>query len=177
MRYLDGFACVNNETGLIEAERKYPYLVGFEYTDGTGLRGEFLLQDFHVRYRPEGSKVVYDMTIKGNVRPCFENSFDFDGASCPSVLRILFYDKLAHQVRVAALFHDMGYCVHDVLPDMNKAFYDRMFYDMCLVYGADVTKAANGYAAIRSAGFVFWSKTEEEIKRYRNLFIVETSLV
>ena len=171
MNYGDGFWCVRYGDRL--SVPVYPRLEGFEYNDGTGDKGEWLLEDFTVDYRPPGlpasDPAVLRMTVKA--------SFDYDGASIPRAARSFVGDKLAHDIRVAALFHDIGYCVHDLPASAgfaaDRAWWDDLIAQIIEAYGGTLAKRCAVKAAVKQFGWCAWPKSEADLAKYRKLFSVE----
>ena len=81
MKYGDGFWVVDPDSGLRFNSRfdAYPETRGFEYADGTGDKGDFLLQTFCADYTDPETGLVYRIRITGCRRPLlFVNAFDFE---------------------------------------------------------------------------------------------------
>lgn len=173
----------------------YPRTVGFEYADGTGDRGELLLRDFTVDYVPPnwcGNRALR-MTVRGNPWPLLRrNAFDFDWASIPAPLRgPLTCDKADHRLRPGALFHDAGFCVHEVLPFMTLAWWNEFLVEAVEAYcdtgrrpgespvahasrlAHDAYLRAAVGAGVTVGGPFYWKKTPEDVAFYRTLFHVE----
>lgn len=187
MKYGQGFWCVLPD-GTRSKTRIYPVTRGFDYNDGTGDRGEWLLEDFVVDYLPPGWENAIRMT--------FRNGFDFDWASIPTRLgRFLACDKADHRIRVASLGHDMGFCVHDVwVGIMTLSFWNEFLEQVMEAYCGDdpgvvlppksiwqktkdKAQEASDWAlrkkvraAVATGGPFCWKKTPEELEKYRALF-------
>lgn len=197
MIYGDGFWVVRDGKRLHDrfCEGAYPKTVGFEYQDGTPDRGEFLVENFTIDYVPPGwtNGMALRMTIRGNPNPILhEETFDFDWASIPQILRgPLTCDKADHRIRVGALFHDMGYCVHEVLPFMTIGWWNELLEEAMeayceprryskeslLAYSArrsrDTALRKEVRAGVAVGGPFCWKKSTEDVEYYRGLFHVE----
>ena len=172
MKYGDGFWVV--EKGVRLPFRDFPSTKGFEYADGSGDWGELLLNDFTVDYLPPGMRNPLRMTIAGSSAPVLHvNSFDFDFASIPKVFRTMVCDKADHRIRVGSLFHDMGYCVHEAMPFMDKAFWDTMLVEIAEAYGMPWSTRQEVWLGVKAGGWAAWPKSPEEMAVYRKLFSVE----
>lgn len=172
MKYGDGFWVVEN--GVRLGSRELPLTKGFEYPDGSGDWGEFLLRDFTVDYLPPGMTYPLRMTVTGSMTPVLhETSFDWDFASIPKIFRSMVCDKADPRIRVGSLFHDMGYCIHDVLPFMDKAFWDRMLIEVSEAYGMPWATRQLVMAGVKAGGWAAWPKSASSIAVYRKLFSVE----
>jgi hypothetical protein len=172
MKYGAGFWCIDPDTGLRLPHRVYPDLRGFEYDDGTGDKAEWLLRDFIMDYIPRGSEWIYRMTINGSRFPTFSTAFDYDGASMPKAFRTAICDKLGYEIRVPSLGHDIGYCVHEVLPEMGRMWWDEFISQTMEAYDATAAQRTAVYAAVRVAGEFWWNKSDSDLMRYRKLFSV-----
>ena len=198
MKYGEGFWCVKE--GVRLPRRIYPATRGFEYLDGTGDCGEFLLEDWCFDYVAPGSREALRMTIAGNLRPVLHrNSFDFDWASIPRPARAITCDKADYRIRAGCLPHDMGFCVQEVLPGLDRTWWNTLLFEIMEAYSVtwDETKAGsfksrlrmkaryledralrNGVlAGVTLGGPFVWGKTPEEIAVYRRLFKVERMAV
>ena len=144
MKYGDGFWVVDPDSGLRFNSRfdAYPETRGFEYADGTGDKGEFLLQTFCADYTDPETGLVYRIRITGCRRPLlFVNAFDFDWASIPALFRgLLTCDKADYRIRVASLLHDAGFCVKEVLPGLDLVWWNRLLEEVMEAYSADVVQ-------------------------------------
>lgn len=188
MRYGENFWCVGKDGTRLE-KRVYPKTVGFEYaavdpTDRTGDRGEFLLEPFAIDYVPPGETDALRMCIFGDPDPkLHENSFDWDWASIPRMFRSIVCDKADHRIRVASLFHDMGYCVQDIWPGLDRAFWDRLIFEVMEAYSA--APGEPGYcsdrvlrnevlAGVMVGGGFAWKKPQTDVEMYRKMFLLST---
>ncbi len=180
MRYGDGFWVVRDGRRLPRRSAPfcYPSTRGFEYDDGTGDRGDYLLEPFTVDYVPpsQANGTAYRMTVAGNPNPVLhDNSFDFDFASIPRVLRWAACDKADYRIRVGSLFHDILFCAHHplfpldetnlLLREIMEAYSDEKFDDWQL--------RQKVYSAVRAGGPFVWKKTENELATYRRLFTLD----
>lgn len=180
MKYGNGFWVVRDGERVRDrfGPDAYPRTVGFEYGDGTGDRGELLLRDFCVDYLPPGWSNPLRMTVLGNPEPVLRrNAFDFDWASVPALFRGCVCDKADYRVRVASLFHDIGFCVHDVLPGLGIGFWNTMLVEVTEAYcdgrGRDWWLRRELAAGVAAGGPFCWGKTEGELELYRGMFKVE----
>ena len=170
MKYGQGFWVVENGVRLKDRSRAYPRLQPFEYADGTKDKGWLHLSDFTVDYVRPGDSTAWRITIFGDPDPTeFINSFDYDGASIPPILRPLAADKMAHKWIVASDLHDLGYCVHGHVTGFTKADWDTALMEIGEAYGARALEARKYWAAVEAGGWAAWGKTETEASRYRNL--------
>lgn len=170
MKYGDGFWVVKDGVR-VPREHAYPETVGFEYNDGTGRVGEFLLKDFTVDYTPPGERQPIRMTVCGDLDPVLHvNSFDFDFASIPWLFRLSICDKADHRIRVGSLFHDMLYCNHA----FSRAFTDRMLVEMTEAYGMDRYRNWKIHTGVRLGGWYFWNRHGPgDAAVYKDLFKME----
>jgi len=131
----------------------WPEMKAFRYPDGSD--GWYLRKDFSFRY----SNTVY--TVK--------RGFDFDGASIPKA----FWSTIGHPLQttrlLAALFHDILYCVH-IWP---RGDCDTAFLEIQEASGEGWFTRNKCYAAVRAAGGFCYPKTEAEIKKYKPFLVVE----
>ena len=176
MKYGQGFWVVKAGVRQRDREMSYPDLRPFEYGDGTGDCGWLLLSDFTVDYARPGDKsgLAWRITIKGDPDPApYINAFDYDGASIPGCLRALARDKMDHRWIVAALLHDLGYCVHEYKTGFQKADWDELLQEVGEAYGDSSFSAAKYKLAVTLGGWAAWPKTTAETQRYRNLVKIE----
>lgn len=143
----------------------FPKLQPFYYADGTG--GWLLLEDFESDYCLNG--VYYKIVVK--------KDFDYDGASIPRICRTLVGDKMAHDIIVGALFHDILYCVHD--PLFNRKEADKLITHFIGRYDGSFAKQAAVYRALRTFGGIAWNREDEidssKTIRYKNFFVYSRS--
>lgn len=143
MKYGRGFWVVDASTGARIQSRidTYPETRGFEYCDGTGDKGEFLLRDFCCDYVDPESGVCYRIRIRGSRSPVLGmNAFDFDWASIPKVCRAITCDKADYRVRVPSLLHDSGFCVKELLPGLDLRWWNRLLSEVMEAYSADAAQ-------------------------------------
>lgn len=133
--------------GVLADKKYFPSLRPFRYQDVTG--GWWLLEDFTIDVKI--GKVWYRMTARAG--------FDYDGASIPRFCRSLVGDKMAHDVIVAALFHDLFYCVHHAI--VSKAVADALLRDISGVYSATRAKQLAVYEAVHIFGGGPWHEDGE----------------
>ena len=175
MKYGQGFWCVKDGVRLVE--RVYPDTRGFEYRDGTGDCGEWLIAPWCFDYTIPGTDTTLRLTIIGNPAPVLhENAFDFDWASIPKLCRTLTCDKADYRVRAGSLPHDIGFCVHDIWPGFDMKFWNRMLFEIMEAYSVtreDVDAAvakADGVLAKAKARIV-WNARYLADLRLRNLVL------
>lgn len=200
MIYGAGFWCV--EDGVRLDRRTYPSTRGFEYgavdpDDKTGDCGEWLLKPWCFDYTVPGTDVTLRFTIAGNPMPVLhENAFDFDWASIPRLLRAFTCDKADYRIRAGCLPHDMGFCVHEYWPGMDRRFWNRMLFEIMEAYSMtwEEVQAASRWKrkavmlkrylcdrALRNAvlagvtvgGPFVWRKTPEQIALYSRMLKIE----
>lgn len=158
MTYGKDFWCVCPD-GTRSDSLLFPKLQPFFYEDGDG--GWYVLEDFSVDLLV--GKVWYRVTVKAG--------FDYDGASIPRACRTLVGDKMAHDIIVAALFHDIWYCVHHAV--FPKTVADAMLGAINRVYGGSWAKEHAVVSGVALAGWTRWPKTAAEIAQYDGFLIVE----
>lgn len=195
MKYGEGFWCVQGGERL--PQRTYPSTRGFEYLDGTGDCGEFLLEPWCFDYTPPGQSDTLRFTIAGSLSPILhQNAFDFDWASIPKPCRAMTCDKADYRIRAACLPHDIGFCVHEFWPGFDMKFWNQMLFEIMEAYSVtqdDVRAAVGrkakakmqarylGDRALRNAvlagvtvgGPFVWKKTPEEIALYSKFLTVK----
>ncbi len=149
------FVCIEPD-GRRATDRRFPKLLPFLYADGDG--GWLLLEDFTIEVKVNGS--WFRLTAKAG--------FDYDGASIPRACWTLIGSKMDHDLIVAALFHDLLYCVHH--PMFPRAVCDRLFADIQGVYFATATQQAMTRKAVNWFGAGPWSKdADTKVKKYSPL--------
>lgn len=156
---VDASGCPIAGDGTLKDEVFYPTLRPFRYADGDG--GWRLKADFTVDVLIDG--VWHRITAHAG--------FDYDGASIPRFCRTVVGDKMAHDVIVAAMFHDLFYCAHHFL--LLKPVADTFFRDVTGVYGASMVKRASVYEAVHLFGGGPWRKdSETKMDKYRPMLTV-----
>ena len=66
------------------------------------------------------------------------------------MFRSIVCDKADYRIRVASLFHDMGYCVQEIWPALDRRFWDRLIFEVMEAYSVSrddveaAVKAADG---------------------------------
>lgn len=176
MKYGLGFWTVEN--GVRTEGRAYPDLRPFEYNDGTGDAGWFLLRPFTFDYAPPGDRsgTAWRFTVAGDPCPVLKgNSFDFDGASVPQwkLVRPLVRDKMDLRFLVAALGHDLGHCIHEHVTGFSRQDWNRFLAEVAEAYGASAYDRAKYKVAVDAAGWAVYHKTPEELAVYRGLVQIE----
>lgn len=175
MKYGDGFICLDGNGNEL-AERAYPELLPFEYNDGTGDCGWFLLEDFSFIYTDPTTGKAWKITMKGDANPAIGTSFDYDGASRPGITRGVAGDRMDHDVIVPSLVHDMGYCVHDYITGFTREQWDIALREIAEAYGCNWFKRNEFYYAVRAGGIFRYQKTVNETLRYITLIEIEEAV-
>lgn len=176
MKYGHGFWTVENSVRT--RERAYPDLRPFEYNDGTGDTGWFLLRPFTFDYVAPGDRsgTAWRVIVAGDPNPVLrQNAFDFDGASVPpwKLIRPLVRDKMDLRFLVAALGHDLGHCIHEHVTGFTRADWNRFLSEVAEAYGASAYDRAKYKLAVDAAGWAVYHKTAEELSTYRRLVKIE----
>ena len=133
---------------------EWPDMKAFRYPD-TKKDGWWLRHDFSFRYY----NTVY--TVK--------KGFDFDGSSIPRAAWTLVGHPLQTQKLLAALFHDILYCVH-IQP---RDWCDEAYFDIQTATGESWAICRTSYYTLRAVGGIAYPKTEAEIKKYKPFLVVE----
>lgn len=157
MKYGVDMVCLR-EDGSVSPRVLMPNLLPFFYDDGDW--GWYLTKDFTILVVVDGR--VYMVTAKA--------WFDYDGASIPRVLRSIVGDKMAHDILVAALFHDLFYCAHH--PVFPKNVSDWFLAGAMEPYGANRVKRTAVKGGVMVFGKSHWTKTPEEIAKYSGKLII-----
>lgn len=148
------FFCVEN--GERVADRRFPELLPFFYADGDG--GWLVREDFTIEVKVGGSWL--HLTAK--------KGFDYDGASIPRACWTLIGSKMDHDLIVAALFHDLLYCVHEKMFPRDRT--DQLFADIQGMYFASSAQQALTKKAVNLFGGRTWKKSQAEIDKYVPFF-------
>lgn len=176
MRYGDGVVVLLD--GVPVYDRKSPYAFpatrGFQYPDGA--YGDFLLENFTIKYTNPRTHKTYIITVLGNSNPRIGTAFDFDFASIDARLfRALTCDKADYRIRVASLFHDILFCVHDPAFPLKQT--NLLLYDIMSAYSdgsiADAWLRDKVFSAVEVGGWKYWPKTVAELNTYRSMFKCE----
>ena len=138
----------------VDVPIRWPGMTAFRYPD-TGEDGWSLDHNFSFRYY----NTVY--TVK--------KGFDFDGSSIPRAAWTLVGHPLQTQKLLAALFHDILYCVH-IQP---RDWCDEAYFDIQTATGESWAICRTRYYTLRTVGWVAYPKTEAEIKKYKPFLVVE----
>ena len=178
MKYGQGFWVVRNCERVRDRAFAYPQLLPFEYQDGSGDAGWLALEDFCFDYvKPcDPSGLAWRFTVSGDPDPVpGVNAFDFDGASVPQVrfIRAFCLDKMDHRCLVAAFVHDMGHCIHEWKTGFTRMDWNRALSEIGEAYGMTAWARAKYKLAVDAAGWACYSKTDEELARYRALVKIE----
>jgi hypothetical protein len=131
-----------------------PRVLPFAYPDN-GSRGFWVLEDFTIVCRFRGK--WYRMTVR--------KGFDFDGASIPQWAWSLVGDPLALDILVAALFHDILFCVND--PAWPLSVTNEFFLEVQQAIGSGWVKRNMTTKAVQAAGWTRWKKDEAYKAKYR----------
>ena len=98
----------------------------------------------------------YKITIK--------KGFDFDGASIPRALWVVYGNPLSGNFRIAALVHDALYASEK----LSRELADDIFLDLMKQHKVGYIKRQTMYYAVRSAGWYVWrGHTKEEVEKYK----------
>lgn len=163
MEYGKNFWCLDDKLRRLP-ELVYPKLEPFRYSCDCS-RGFWLLENYAIEFMFRG--VWWRMMIAGDmVGPL---RFDFDGASIPQWAWSLVGDTIALDILIAALFHDILFCVH--LPDWPFRETNDLFYLLQKACGASKPKMRVTHQAVRAVGRYRWPKTDAEIEKYRPMFV------
>ncbi len=135
----------------------WPHLEPFRYQDGS--RGFWLLRDYSVAFIFRG--ILWRMTIKAG--------YDTDGASKPRITWALIGDPLRLEVLIAALVHDILFCVHHHAWPL--ALTNRLFLEIIQATGGNWAYRNACYTAVQAGGWACWGKTAEQLAKYRPMLI------
>ena len=95
-----------------------------------------------------------------------KEGFDYDGASIPQAVRSIMGDKMSHDIIVAALFHDILYCVHNELLPKDKS--DLLLINIMSCYNSPDIKCKSVLCGVKYFGSSAWNK-DAELKKQRYL--------
>ena len=96
--------------------------------------------------------------------------FDFDGASIPRALWVVYGNPLSGNFRIAALVHDALYA-SEYFP---RELADAIFLDLMKQHEVGYIKRQTMYYAVRSAGWYVWrGHTKEEVEKNKGFIDVE----
>ena len=168
MKYGNGFQCLDANLAPYPV-RVYPRLMPFEYKDGTGDTGWFLLEDFNMLYRDPATGFEWIIRVKGDPAPSFRSAFDFDAASIPRAFMSVVGSPTSLDILVAALGHDLGYCVNGSVTGFRRADWDRFLSEVIEAYGASRAKRFACHRAVRLGGGFIYEKDEMYRERYMRL--------
>jgi hypothetical protein len=164
MKYGVDFFVLDSITGeklplVLSAKGKRPVILqpethAFAYPDN-GSRGFWLKNDFTIVCCFRGK--WYKMTVK--------KGFDFDGASIPQWAWSVVGDPLALTILIAALFHDILFCVND--PEWPLSVTNELFLEIQQAIGACWVKRNTTTKAVQAAGWTTWKKDEAYKAKYR----------
>jgi len=140
----------------------WPRLEPFRYPDGS--RGFWLLRDFTVEFLFRG--IQWRLTIKAG--------YDTDGASKPRITWALIGDPLRLEVLIAALVHDILFCVHH--PAWPLGLTNRLFLEIIQATGGSWAYRNACYTAVQAGGWLLWDKAPEQLAKYRPMLIATNSL-
>jgi len=163
-KYTIEFYCIDNLGDNKSEYLLFPSLLPFYYVNKKGEIddcGWWLLEDFSIALKLNDK--WYKITCKAG--------FDFDGASIPRVVRSIVGDKMAHDIIVAALFHDIFYCVHDKI--FNRKVSDKTLSLIIKYYGGTKAKERIVLNAVSLFGRFCWNKSDAELEKYRTLFEIK----
>lgn len=155
---VDFFCIVDGER---VADRRFPKLLPFFYADGDG--GWLLLEDFTIEVKVGGSWL--QITAKAG--------FDYDGASIPRACWSIIGSKMDHDLIVAALFHDLLYCVHVRM--FPRDVCDQLFADIQGMYFATAAQQTLTRKAVNWFGGGTWKKSQADIDKYLPFIAVRLS--
>jgi hypothetical protein len=153
------FWVIDPDTGERLPEPVWPRLEPFRYPDGS--RGFWLLRDFTVEFIFRG--ILWRMTIKAG--------YDTDGASKPRIFWAVIGDPLRLEVLIAALVHDILYCVHH--PAWPLDLTNLLFREIIQACDGSWAYRNACHKAVQAGGWAVWPKTDEQLAKYRPMLIAE----
>lgn len=178
MKYGEGFYVERaGKKVLRDSPYAYPATRGFEYCDGTGDRGDILVEPFTCCYRMPSTGIWYRLTVLGHSLPIIhDNAFDFDYASIDNrILRAMTCDKADYRIRVASLLHDALFSAH--LPDFPLHASNVVIREVMEAYSDerldDELLRMNVFVGVELFGHLHWSRPIEELATYRRLVRAE----
>lgn len=100
----------------------------------------------------------YELTIDGHLI-VVPKGFQYDGASIPSVAWQLTNSPFHPDVMLPSLIHDWLFYNHQT--DQETA--DEIFYKLLRKNGVNYLKSNTMWAAVRTAGQLFWENDDEDL--------------
>jgi hypothetical protein len=162
MIYNKDFWCIDHATGERLPEPVWPLLQAFRYPDRS--RGFWLRRDYTVEFIFRG--ILWRMTIKAG--------YDTDGASKPRITWALIGDPLRLEVLIAALVHDILFCVHH--PAWPLGLTNLLFLEIIQATGGNWAYRNACHKAVQAGGWACWKKTPEQLAKYRPMLITSQTL-
>ena len=162
MIYNKDFWCIDHATGERLPEPVWPLLQAFRYPDRS--RGFWLRRDYTVEFIFRG--ILWRFTIKAG--------YDTDGASKPRIFWALIGDPLRLEVLIAALVHDILFCVHH--PAWPLGLTNLLFLEIIQASGGNWAYRNACHKAVQAGGWLLWKKTDEQLAKYRPMLIATNSL-
>ena len=169
MKYGVAFWCLDAD-GRRLSSPVWPKLQAFRYPpegrkwwrwSNKGTRGWLVLEDYSVEFIFRGQH--WRFTIRAD--------FDFDGASIPRLAWSLIGDPLALDIQIAALVHDLLFCVHHRNFPLMTA--NSLFCAIQQASGASWAKRQITTGVVDGVGWTCWKKSPDDLDKYNALFNAE----
>ena len=158
MKYGKDFWCLDDRRRRLPAP-VWPQLEPFKYPDGT--RGFWLREHYQVEFIFRGQ----------HWRLLVRYGFDFDGASIKRLVWSLIGDPLALNILIAALIHDIMFCVNHKNWPLEAA--NSLFYEIQQATGSPWVKRRMTTAFVRCLGWITWKKSDDYMEKYSYYFEAE----
>lgn len=115
----------------------------------------------------------YNVVVKINAQTYdiwVPEGFEYDGASIPFYLWLIFYSPFAPDVMRAALVHDWLYYTHQVQEGLiTRKIADSVFKIIMDDDGNSIIKSKLMYWGLRIGGRFFWKNSKSEIKTLKKI--------
>lgn len=105
----------------------------------------------------------YEITVEG-FDIVIPRGFEYDGASIPSAAWQVTYSPFHPDVMLPALVHDWLFYTH-ITGDDGQEAADDIFYKLLRQNEVSYLKANAMWAAVRTAGHLFWDNDEEDMEK------------
>lgn len=158
MKYNVDFWCIDPVTNERSPVLIWPDIKAFAYPDGS--RGWWIREDYTIECIFHG--VLRRMTVK--------KGFDFDGASIPRWAWSIIGDPLALDIQIAALFHDILFCIND--PAWSLRITNEFFLEVQQASKSCWVKRNTTTKAVQAAGWALWKKDEAYKAKYRPFLVI-----
>jgi len=158
VKYGADFWCLDTD-GRRLSSSVWPKLEPFRYPDGD--RGFLLLEDYSVEFIFRGQ----------HWRFLIREGFDFDGASIPQWAWSIIGDPLALDILIAAIVHDILFCVHHRQFPLRIA--NALFCAIQQASGATWAKRSLTTGVVGGIGWTCWPKSADDIEKYSYYFRAE----